>query len=465
MDKAVGAGELVYTTDPTSLVRARGESRTLAVLLFFLGVALNQSSVIFGTNLSFSDFFCLCLIIYLAAKKRFRVPKAVLLFFIIVASASLLTPFFIIPWKFNYYPRLSQVLIDLIKMIASLAYLLIGINLSRINKLGKLFRYFSYFSFLIAVGAVLFTFVRIPQINELLFYGNVRYRGLMNDPNYFAILQNIAIVYFIKKSRLRQSWKSLIILVLGYSVLLSGSKTGMIALLASSLMLLFKKAIWGKKNLNGTFKTVSAALIALLGGYHYRQELLAGLERFAQTNHSFERIYAMLINFTGAVSGGGSGRMGTWEMALTLIDESPFIGIGIGTYTGLIGSNYNYWDIAHNTYLQLAVEWGVPLAAVFFSVLFYTYIKAWFSRREDLDVLNSMLFIFLIGSMAVSLNNARIFWAIFGALMYLNRRGKMVIETEGEMGPEIGTGRIKPESETEVQEKASFRPVGLQPMS
>ncbi|MDD4146844.1 MAG: hypothetical protein PHS83_07135, partial [Clostridia bacterium] len=75
---------------------------------------------------------------------------------------------------------------------------------------------------------------------------------------------------------------------------------------------------------------------------------------------------------------------------------------------------------AENTYLQLAAEWGLPVAIIFFSYLFYVISKATFSRKnkgETDSILRDILIIFLISSLAISLNHARLFWVVLGAFM------------------------------------------------
>jgi O-antigen ligase len=137
------------------------------------------------------------------------------------------------------------------------------------------------------------------------------------------------------------------------------------------------------------------------------------------------RIELLFTDFSSAFSENGSGRNITWKVALQLIQLSPVIGIGIGTYSNIAIELFHQSDISHNTFLQLSAEWGIPLAFIFFIYVFFILGSATFTRKPNWDhnlILRDIIIILLIGSMAISLNNARILWLVLGALVSsLNR--------------------------------------------
>jgi len=98
-------------------------------------------------------------------------------------------------------------------------------------------------------------------------------------------------------------------------------------------------------------------------------------------------------------------------------------GVGIGSY-GKIGKIYlGSASIAHNTYLQLLVEWGTVMTTIFFGFIASLIIK---TRKSDFGkYLLFLLIPLLLGSLSISLNNARIFWILLGMLLYIfNNRKK-----------------------------------------
>ena len=79
---------------------------------------------------------------------------------------------------------------------------------------------------------------------------------------------------------------------------------------------------------------------------------------------------------------------------------------------------FNYAAIAHNTYLQLFAEWGIPLAIVFFIYVFNIIFNAYSKSKNEFEkVLSVSVGIMLFGSLAISLNNMRLFWLFLGFLV------------------------------------------------
>jgi O-antigen ligase len=142
----------------------------------------------------------------------------------------------------------------------------------------------------------------------------------------------------------------------------------------------------------------------------------------------FRRIAVLFTDFRIAFSEAGSGRDVTWETAMRLIRISPIFGIGIGTYTGITALEWGVRSIAHNTYLQMAAEWGLPLAVLFFAVVVWLLIQS--SREiynfEIVKISIDIILVFLLGSLALSLNNARMFWFTLGLLFFYQSKQRKV---------------------------------------
>lgn len=89
-----------------------------------------------------------------------------------------------------------------------------------------------------------------------------------------------------------------------------------------------------------------------------------------------------LISRFDNIGSSGSGRWAVYLASLPLLRDHLFVGIGFGSYSLLSPvylkgiTNVGHFDNAHNEYLQLAIELGVPAALFFFSWLFYTMMRA-----------------------------------------------------------------------------------------
>jgi len=138
-----------------------------------------------------------------------------------------------------------------------------------------------------------------------------------------------------------------------------------------------------------------------------------------------QRIFAIFDDFGKAVSSDGSIRLQVWLISLKLLEKSPILGIGIGTYVDLSKFLYNYGMVAHNTYLQIIVEWGVIL---FFISMFYLFRNVFCckgNKRTEVVIIRDMIIVLLIGSLAISLNNSRILWMLIGMIASNNREVKI----------------------------------------
>jgi putative inorganic carbon (hco3(-)) transporter len=84
-------------------------------------------------------------------------------------------------------------------------------------------------------------------------------------------------------------------------------------------------------------------------------------------------------------------RINLWKAALRMIAESPAVGVGIGNFRWE-APKYNIDirepQVAHNTYLQIATEMGVPALMVWLLILAVTYLEMIRVRRRTRDRLD-----------------------------------------------------------------------------
>ncbi len=96
-----------------------------------------------------------------------------------------------------------------------------------------------------------------------------------------------------------------------------------------------------------------------------------------------------LLSRFDTIGQGGAGRVEIYIKSLTMLKEHWATGIGFGSYSLLSPiylkgiSNTAHFDNAHNEYLQLAIELGVPLASFLFLWILCAMGIAWFTLRKD----------------------------------------------------------------------------------
>jgi hypothetical protein len=397
-------------------------------LTILLALVLHQSYEMLGVNISFADSICLFMLLYFVHVNQFKLTKTHLLFFQVLSVSLIVTAAIYIPTITNYIPDLEKIFINYLKVIVLFLYFLIGFNLAKGKNLDEFLKWYTIGGLLIGSIGMAFTLFNIGIFREILYFERIRYRGLMNDPNYFAILQVTILPYssYIRDVKLRRiTW-----LVVAMSVLVSGSKTGLITFIAYLTFRILGITMKNKLKLQHSIVHISSIVITLLILFFLSGSIgkvLIELQRFIPP---LVRINEMFINFTEAFSGDGSGRDTAWVNAYELIQLSPLLGVGVGTYSGLANQLFGSGIIAHNTYFQLAVEWGLPLSIIFFFYVFYLLYKTTFinhSIHKNELILRDIVVILLIGSVGISLNNSRVFWICLGALVskvYLRKNNK-----------------------------------------
>jgi O-antigen ligase len=414
------------------------KNKSIIFFVILLGISLNQAIVISGINHSLSDLFFIVIIMILLFKRQLFFPIETIMCFLIISITALFAAGILVPNKFAYTSSLIGMIYGHLKLGILFMYLILGYNLARLNLSKRLIKWFSVSSLFIGFISVVFIFINIDFLSNILFFGELRFKGFMNDPNYFSILQIVSIAYFINTKNISKNTRYLAIVILIISVLMSGSKTGILTLLiyiGIKIIEVFIECNINKKS----FLKKSGVVIVGISLLLLLSEKLANIILFlTEKIPAFGRVSVIFFDINSAISTGGSSRDATWQMASELIRISPLFGLGLGTYTEIITNVFNYRSIAHNTYLQLAVEWGLPLTILFFMFIFYLIIKItiYEKNNSDLIVFRDIIIVFLVGSLAISFNNARLFWIILGGLLYninmdkKNRRKRMFFNEE-----------------------------------
>lgn len=96
----------------------------------------------------------------------------------------------------------------------------------------------------------------------------------------------------------------------------------------------------------------------------------------------FDRFSTLLISNPSL--GGMEGRLEVWSRALYMIQDFPFTGIGMGSFTEVADRLYPFFlfmpgsvEHAHNLFLQVAVDLGLPGLIAWLAILFGALFTTW----------------------------------------------------------------------------------------
>ncbi|WP_051910464.1 O-antigen ligase family protein [Carnobacterium pleistocenium] len=410
------------------LLEKKRDTPFLIVSVFLLSVFLNQSNVLFGINLSFSDIFIVGVMASLILKQELKLPLSHILVFSAFSILILVHSLYIIPNQYMIAADPLATLIDYTKLLVVFLYYILGFNLTRLKLTAAFLKGFVVGSVGIGFLGILISFVQIPYLSSIMLFGESRLIGLMNDPNFFAVIQCCALSILLRMKPIKMVVRIGAIGIILLSIISSGSKSGIILVVLYSVYFLIEKVVKMEK---ATSLKVVGALLSILGLsaivpnlLRYSEELMDVIvERFP----IFSRVELLFTDFSSAVSDGGSGRAEVWETALHMIDSAPLLGVGLGNYIPVANQFIHNPNVAHNTYLQLAAEWGIVLTVLFLLYVGSTLIdnKRSISKNEqenqNRQMIRDILIIFLIASVSISLNNARIFWLVLGMSVFQTR--------------------------------------------
>jgi len=405
-----------FTDISTSLDKNRGTKLFVDRMIFLIGFTINITQIFLGINISVSDVFMIFLIIFLFFTNSIYLTKKTTMYFILLLILRFFSTMQISSWL-NISISFMPIFITLQKFLISLLYFILFISVLTINpKIKDIFyKGLKYGTLILGTVSVLIYFIGPAILRSVVLFGGIRMRGFMNDPNYFAYMQICGFCVWYLKVFKRKITNLLAIVIYPTTILLSASKTGLIVFIIMlsilSIEKIFKKRLSPAK-LATLFLLISGSLALF---YIFYDRILTSLLTFTQTVPQLERIHIVFENFSGAITEGGSGRIDAWDTAYKLIRDTHFMGIGFMDYPSVARVVSGSPTIAHNTYLQLAVEWGIPFLIIGF--IFFT--KNFFAKllhKQYMEV--SLSIVTVLFSFGVSLQNSRILWIVLAILFY-----------------------------------------------
>lgn len=377
-------------------------------LVMLAGIGLIQSTIIGGLNFSIADPVLAFLLATLIIRRDAEIPVLEVMFlgsvFIIRTVISIALP----AWLLILNPVMAG---SMVKLTLVIIYFLTGYLIGQhVEALKSLVQVFVVANIIVGVIGIILMTWHLNSWAPFMFLA-YRFRGLMNDPNYFALLQLMCLPFVSVLWSRRPAVKLILTTCLVVAALLSGSKSAMIVL---CLYGVFKITIgfwrlWRHarfKQLIGWGLVIS---IVGLSGMLLLDQFAAFIQWFGTINPSFERV-ATLLSGDSPLSENGSGRTDAWLHAFTITNVTNGLGIGFHDYAIVAGQLIGDSVIAHNTVLQLLVEWGIIPTFVFICYLGYRLWQSIGTEDALLHATTMALLISFVFSMSISLNNSRIFW-------------------------------------------------------
>ena len=193
--------------------------------------------------------------------------------------------------------------------------------------------------------------------------------GNLRQPNHLSSLllwAAIALVPLLELGRLRRAAGALLMTLMIFAVLLSASRTGGVGVLLL--------ALWGACD-----RRLSRPTRALLLATPLIYALAwAGMAAWAHLGE-----HAFGVERRLAESDLSGSRLAIWSDTLALIGQHPWTGVGFGEFnlawslTPFPARPTAFFDHTHNLPLQLAVELGLPLAALVLALSVLALWQAW----------------------------------------------------------------------------------------
>jgi O-antigen ligase len=181
--------------------------------------------------------------------------------------------------------------------------------------------------------------------------------GMYSNPNDLAFAIVLALPFCLafllsSKSGLRKLMWFGASLAMMAALFLTASRAGFVDLMISGSVCLWHFGVKGKRPLLLiSVAVIGILLLATVGG-----TLKDRLEATADDQKTAE----------------GLGARGSYEMRVELMKDSlealkkyPILGIGAGDFTSYGGTTYGEWHEVHMTYLQVAVEGGIPMLILY----------------------------------------------------------------------------------------------------
>lgn len=183
--------------------------------------------------------------------------------------------------------------------------------------------------------------------------------GMYSNPNdlAFAIVLTLPLIFLLmltSKNALGKVTWSLSMLLMMYTLFRTASRAGFIDLLIAAPVALWFFGVKGRRPQLIVVTALVGVLLVVVAGKHLRERFFA----ISGTN--------LETGLEGSAYGSYEERKFLMEKALAGIERYPLTGVGAGDFPSYSGK----WKQVHMTYLQIAVEGGIPVL-ILYLLFFY----------------------------------------------------------------------------------------------
>jgi len=293
------------------------------------------------------------------------------------------------------------------------------------------------------------------SLREYLYYTRVYGPGhqahsTFLDANYYglSVLIAIPLAYYLYKTCADKIFRlmfAFILVLLPLTLILSlsrGAVVGFAGVILTSLLISRKKA-----------KAFILLSFIMLVGLFFAPDTL--WKRFEGTKifNSDED-----VNLQGAAAS-SQFRWFILSSGFRMIEDSPLVGIGLGNFKALsvvYEPRLTKRFIAHNTYLSIAAELGLPALLFFLAIIGYTYRSLWRLRKILIDdpklaLLPNVLIVslsgFVISATFLSAENTKLFWLLIFLTIALERIVKEQKQRENQDAIDVEARRLAGDGE------------------
>jgi O-antigen ligase len=190
-----------------------------------------------------------------------------------------------------------------------------------------------------------------------------RLEGVLNgnysNPNDLAISIVISLplclaLSFLSRGRFGKAAWAFAAVVMGYAVLLTGSRSGFISLAIATGLCLWEFAIRGRRFYLLALASVIGIVLCVFSGS------IVG-ERLKGTFNPADDV--------ASAYGSAQQRQQLLWRSIEVTAQHPLFGVGPGDFQVLSGD----WHVTHNSYTQIASEGGLPALALYLTIFFYGF--------------------------------------------------------------------------------------------
>jgi len=223
-----------------------------------------------------------------------------------------------------------------------------------------------------SVGIAALYVLRDYQSGSTVYGPGYRPGYVTGDPNYYtatAILCLPVAIQFAQEKQ-RPTWQRVfclgVLLVALGGVMVASSRGGFLGMVMAALVYIWKSP----KRLRNLVLIASVVTIFTVVGRHGERGT-SPLDRLLNPGQSDVQSQNV--------------RLGLWQGGLAMVRENPLWGIGLGTFKERIPQyappGFDIQFLAHNTYLEIAAEAGIPAMLVFTGLFVFTWINLAQTRR------------------------------------------------------------------------------------